>query len=287
LPATGSDIDENLQTMRTIVHLSDVHFGKIDRGTVEPLVRAVHEARPDLVVVSGDLTQRARKGEFEEARKFLLKLPGPQIVVPGNHDVPIWNPVVRFSRPLRRFKHYITGNLLPFYEDNEIAVLGINTARPTTTKYGHINRQQLVMIREILCPVSKDKIKIIVTHHPFDLPAGYRDKRQIVGKSRRAMQVLAECGADLFLAGHLHRVFTSNTTERYRIENHAALIMQAGTATASRLSVEPNSFNLIRCHDHTISTITMHWNAKVKQFEQAPEAVFEHTGQGWMKVSEL
>ncbi|HWF44739.1 MAG TPA: metallophosphoesterase, partial [Candidatus Kapabacteria bacterium] len=167
---------------------------------------------------------------------------------------------------------------------DEIAVLGINTARSTTTKYGHISRKQLAIIREMLCPVSNDKIKIIVTHHPFELPPGYRETRQIVGKSRRAMAVLAECGADLFLAGHLHRVFTSNTAERYRIERYTALIVQAGTATSSRLSVEPNSFNLIRCHDHTISIAAYRWNAKAGHFKHGSEETFEHSEQGWKKA---
>jgi 3',5'-cyclic AMP phosphodiesterase CpdA len=267
--------------MRTIVHLSDVHFGKIDHKTVGPLVRAVHAAQPDLIVVSGDLTQQGRRREFAEARKFLLALPGPQIVVPGNHDVPIWNPIARFSNPLGRFKHYITSDPFPFYEDDEIAVLGINTARSTMTKYGHISRKQLVLIREKLCPVSNDKIKIVVTHHPFDLPEGYHDKRQIVNRAGRAMTVLAECGADLFLAGHLHKVFTSGTAERYHIENYAALIVQAGTATASGLSPEANSFNLIVLNEHTVSVTSIHWNALHTHFEHGPERIFEHTERGW------
>ena len=268
--------------MRTIVHLSDVHFGKIDSDTINPLIREVHDAHPDLVVVSGDLTQRGRQREFVQARKFLLSLPGPQIVVPGNHDVPIWNPLVRFSRPLGRFKRYITNNLFPFFEDDEIAVLGINTARSTMTKYGHISRKQLAIIRETLCPVSADKIKIVVTHHPFDLPEGYRNTRQIVGKSRRAMAVLAECGSDLFLAGHLHQVFTADTTERYRIENYTALIVQAGTATSSHLSSEANSFNRIVCNEHTVAVTAIRWNTITSRFEHGIEEVFEHTERGWL-----
>ena len=271
--------------MRTIVHLSDIHFGKIDLKTLKPLVRAVHAVQPDLVVVSGDLTQRGRRREFAEARKFLLALPGPQIVVPGNHDIPIWNPISRFSRPLGGFKHYITSDLFPFYEDDEIAVLGINTARSTMTKYGHINRKQLVQIRETLCPISNDKIKIVVTHHPFDLPNGYRNDRQVVNKGGRAMVVLAECGADLFLAGHLHKVYTGVTTERYQIENYAALIVQAGTATAVGLSREANSFNLIVSNERTISVTSVHWNVLRSHFEHGPEQLFEHTERGWIRQS--
>src|ERR671938_935858 len=110
--------------MKKIVHLSDLHFGRIDAGLVEPLVAAVNEAQPTLVVVSGDLTQRARSQQFEEARAFLDRLPKPQIIVPGNHDVPLHNAYARFFQGLNKYKRFITDDLEPFYSDTEIAVLG-------------------------------------------------------------------------------------------------------------------------------------------------------------------
>ncbi|HET6402316.1 MAG TPA: metallophosphoesterase family protein [Candidatus Kapabacteria bacterium] len=267
--------------MRTIIHLSDIHFGKIDRTTIEPLVRAVHEAQPDLVIVSGDLTQRALRKEFRAARDFLHSLPGPQIIVPGNHDIPIWNPIERFSRPLARFKHFITANLHPIYEDEEIAAVGLNTARSRSTKYGHINRAQLSFVREKLCPIPNDRIKILVTHHPFDLPEGYSDKRQLVNRAGRAMKVLAECGVDLLLAGHLHRIFARDTAERYKIRDYAALVVQAGTATGWRSAREANSFNIIECLGKSISVARMSWNGSA--FERSAEDRFEHSENGWSR----
>src|SRR4051812_19970691 len=233
--------------MRTVVHLSDIHFGKVDQELIGPLIREVHAAHPDVVVVSGDLTQHGRRTEYHAARDFLMSLPGPQIVVPGNHDIPIFNPIERFTRPMSRFKRYITPNMYPSYEDEELAIVGINTARAHRTKYGHISKKQIEVIRDTLCPIPQERVKIVVTHHPFDLPKGYTNTKQLVNRAGRAMKVLAECGADLFLSGHLHRVFTSETTERYKIENYSALIVQAGTAFGSRLSREGNSFNVIEC----------------------------------------
>jgi len=90
--------------MRTIVHLSDLHFGKVHRARLEPLAQAVTTIAPDLVAVSGDLTQRARLGQFREAKSFLATLPLPQVVVPGNHDVPLFNLALRFGDPLGRFR---------------------------------------------------------------------------------------------------------------------------------------------------------------------------------------
>ena len=99
--------------MRTLVHLSDLHFGRIDPQLLEPLATKIKEINPDVVAVSGDLTQRARSHQFREARVFLDTLPKPQIVVPGNHDVPLYNVFSRFFSPLDKYRRYITEDLRP------------------------------------------------------------------------------------------------------------------------------------------------------------------------------
>src|SRR5664279_5675667 len=106
--------------MRTVVHLSDIHFGRVDARLVEPLVRLVDETAPDLVAISGDLTQRARRGQFEQARTFLDQLPYPRLVVPGNHDVPLYNIAKRFLDPHGGFRRHIASDLEPVYEDEEM-----------------------------------------------------------------------------------------------------------------------------------------------------------------------
>jgi 3',5'-cyclic AMP phosphodiesterase CpdA len=115
--------------MRTIVHLSDIHFGSVDTSVLGPLKETVKQIKPDLVAVSGDLTQRARSSQFIAARAFLDSLPKPQIVVPGNHDVPLYNVFSRFLTGLDKYRRYITDDLQPAYIDEEIAVFGVNTAR--------------------------------------------------------------------------------------------------------------------------------------------------------------
>src|SRR4051812_16456239 len=136
--------------MRNIVHLSDIHFGRVDYAVVERLKEKISEINPHLIVVSGDLTQRARSAQFIEARAFLDALPKPQIVVPGNHDIPLHNVYDRFIHPLDKYKKFITGDLHPFYADGEIGVIGINTARSLTIKDGRINEEQIAVIRERL-----------------------------------------------------------------------------------------------------------------------------------------
>jgi len=269
--------------MRTLVHLSDLHFGRVDEQLIGPLIAAVTEANPDLVAVSGDLTQRARSHQFREARAFLDSLPQPQIVVPGNHDVPLHNVLSRFARPLDKYRRHITDNLQPVYLDDEIVVVGVNTARSLTIKGGRINEDQVANIREQLCRSDDKLVKAVVTHHPFDLPEGYSD-RDLVGRSRMAMTGLADCGADLFLAGHLHVSHTGHTARRYNIRGHSALVVQAGTASSTRGRGEANSFNVIRIHRPDISVERMTWEGSA--FVASGEERFRHTSEGWVRLSE-
>src|ERR1041384_8706037 len=175
--------------MRTLVHLSDLHFGRLDERVVEPLLATISAMGPDAIAVSGDLTQRARSEQFKAARAFLDALPRvPLAVVPGNHDVPLYNVWARFAQPLDKFRRFITDDLEPFYADEEIAVLGLNTARSLTTKHGRVNRRQIARIRERLCPFGDRVVKAIVTHPPFDVPDGV-DERELVGRAEAALEV--------------------------------------------------------------------------------------------------
>lgn len=250
--------------MRTLLHLSDLHFGRVDHLLVEPLVRAAQALAPDLLVVSGDFTQRARRTEYRAARTFLSRMPQPQLVVPGNHDIPLWDVIRRFASPLGRYRHYISRELMPFYQDDEIAVLGINTARSLTRKYGRINQRQVEEAREALSRARPDVVKIVVTHHPFDLPAGSRSR--LVGRARMAMEGLAKAGLDLLLAGHLHLHHTGLTAQRYQIEGHSALVVQAGTTISTRGRGEANSFNVVRIDRPEIVIEHFVWSPEQMQF---------------------
>lgn len=280
----GRNIEECiLKPMKRIVHLSDIHFGRVEKNLLKPLVACVHELRPDLVVVSGDLTQRALPNQYRAARDFLLRLPGPQIVVPGNHDMPVFNPIDRLVSPFRLFRRFITRDRYPYYQDEEVAVIGLNTARLNRATYGHISRAQLEIVKSRLCELPPDTTKIIVTHHPFDLPEDYPNEKQVIRRSERAMRVMADCGADLFLAGHLHRVFTRSNTERYTFSNYSSLIIQAGTASAFRKGV--NTFNLITLDDHTLTVTRYYWRSEESRFMESDSESFRHTAErGWIRT---
>lgn len=269
--------------MRSIVHLSDIHFGSVNHSLLAPLIAAISKLNPDLVAVSGDLTQRARSHQFKEARAFLDRLPKPQIVVPGNHDVPLHNVFARFLQPLSKYRRFITDDLWPFYHDEEVAVLGVNTARSLTIKGGRINEEQVAYMRERFCVLDAAIVKIIVTHHPFDLPEGH-DERQLVGRARMAMEAMASCGADVFLAGHLHVSHTTHSARRYQIKGHSALVVQAGTAASTRGRGEENSFNVVRADRPHIAVERFEWRPQQAEFGLMMTERFRHTADGWARL---
>ncbi len=239
---------------------------------------------PDLIVVSGDFTQRAKIVEFEQARDFLATLPGEKLTVPGNHDIPLWNVCARLFTPLRNYTRFISRDLSPIYRDAEMVVLGINTARSLTWKDGRINREQAAEARARLSEIGAGVIKIIVTHHPFD-DGDLKHEDELVGRGGMAMKEFAACGADLLLAGHFHTSYTGGTARRYKIAGHSALVVQAGTATSTRLRGHANSFNVLRIDPPRVEVEILTWLPDRSEFETTETKRYERIpGTGFTRI---
>jgi 3',5'-cyclic AMP phosphodiesterase CpdA len=268
--------------MKTLVHLSDLHFGRIDPRLVDPLRRAVNDAKPDLIAISGDFTQRARRAQFKEARAFLDSLSAKTLVVPGNHDIPLYDVVSRFAAPLSYYRQFISSDLEPEYQDDEMIVLGINTARSWVYPFGEgrINATQVDRIVRQLASVPPSMLRVIVTHHPFDLPPGVNEKR-LLGRSAMAMERLAKVNADLFLSGHLHISHVSHTVDRYHVADHSALIVQAGTVSTRGRGEQP-SFNVLQMQRPEIALTRYAWDDVAGSFVPSIVGKYRHTATGWL-----
>jgi 3',5'-cyclic AMP phosphodiesterase CpdA len=267
--------------MRKILHMSDLHFGRTDPTVVMVIRDIANRLDPHLIVVSGDLTQRARQRQFIAARTFLDGMgSAPKLVVPGNHDVPLYNVFARFLRPLRHYRKYIADDVQPVFIDDEMVVAGISTVRSLTWKGGRINRDQVRWARELFCGVAPGRIRILVSHHPFDLPQ-HGESSDLVGRATMAMAEWRDCAPDLFLAGHSHLQAAGTTAVRYS-KVGASIVVQAGTTTSRRIRGEQNSFNLIRISSERVEVDRYDWNVTGETFDLESVTRFVRTDGGWV-----
>jgi 3',5'-cyclic AMP phosphodiesterase CpdA len=271
--------------LRTIVHLSDLHFGRLDTDILPVLRADILAIKPDVIAVSGDLTQRARSRQFREARDFLKTLPFPKVIVPGNHDVPLNNVISRGLRPFTKYRRYIDNELEPVFADGEIAVLGINTARSFTFKNGRIDRRQVAQACVRLQTFPRHVTRIIVTHHPFDGPTA-EGFGGLVGRAQMAMTGFAGCHVDFFLSGHLHTSRVGHSAARYKIAGYSALIIQAGTATSTRRRGEANAYNIIRIERSRVSIDCSTWDSDRGKFAIAATERFRRGPDGWVAAGQ-
>jgi 3',5'-cyclic AMP phosphodiesterase CpdA len=267
--------------MASLIHLSDLHFGAHDPEIVEAVERQVDKANPDLVVISGDLTQRAKTEQFQQACRFLERLRDnghDVLAVPGNHDVPLYDVLRRFLSPLTRYMRFIDDTLCPLYELPGATVLGINTARSFTFKDGRISREQTDFIRKTFERTDANAMRILVTHHPlFALPVG-EEVARAVGRSELALDAIGEAGVDMLLAGHNHQASIHSARDLVTRAG-PALVIQAGTATSTRVREQPQSFNRIETGENSATVAVFAW--KDDEFALEDTQRFEQQGDHW------
>jgi 3',5'-cyclic AMP phosphodiesterase CpdA len=270
--------------MRTIAHISDLHFGYNDPLLAQAVRESIAQIKPSILVVSGDLVEHATDAEFQDARDFLDTLPGPQIIVPGNHDLPFYNLWRRITEGLDKYRRFITDDLEPAFVDDELAIVGADSAHLYPVKGGKITDSQLDDLVALFSGFPSGLIRVLVTHHPFDLPEP-SNPHLLIGHARRAVTRLAPV-VDILLAGHVHLSSTGSTSTRYKLDGHAMAFVQAGTAISGRNKGETNSFNVIRTgsaesQEKQIVVDRYSWAEGGHQFECKDSKAYRLGKQGW------
>ena len=267
--------------MRTIAHISDVHFGRIDERISETLIAELNADPPSVMVVSGDMTQRARVAQYRPAAAFLKRLPGPLIVVPGNHDIPLWNVFRRILLPLQRYQRYVTTDMYPEYRDDELMVLGVNSARSFTRLSGWLSRKQLAVIAQRFSQAAPSATRVLVTHHPF-IPTSKRPDGDLIRRGTQTLLALEACNIDVLLAGHLHLAYHDDVRGYHAGTKRSVISIQAGTATSTRLRGEPNAYNRITIERDHVHVSVRAWNRD--GFAPALATDFRKVDGAWKRV---
>jgi 3',5'-cyclic AMP phosphodiesterase CpdA len=266
--------------MARIIHISDLHFGRTRSELLRPLIGLLNGIRADLIAISGDLTQRARSSQFRAARAFIDRLEAPVLVVPGNHDVPLDDVFTRMLFPFRRYRKWIDRDLEPHFENAEITVTGMNTVNPYAWQRGRVGSRALRRVCNAFASEG-DRVRIVVAHHPFEHQP--TDAKVLMKGAEKAVDALAECGADIILTGHLHSWRAEPFAER--VGRRGALQVHAGTGLSTRLRGEENDFNVLTIHPGEVTVDRYAAGHGAETFRHVQRAFFRSGPHGWSALS--
>jgi 3',5'-cyclic AMP phosphodiesterase CpdA len=244
--------------MLTILHGSDLHFGEPylpEAG--EAFVEAARTVTPDLIIISGDLTQRAKVHEYEAARAYLDRLPDvPLVVTPGNHDVPLYRIFERIFDPYRNYRAYISEELDTVTRVPGAVVVSLNSSAPRSAIVnGRLRKHQMELAARVFQEAPPDDVRIVVAHHHLAPAPDYEGDTQLPN-AKRILDAFSDMGVELIFGGHLHRAYIGNSLDVYpgRDRQHGVVIVQSGTTTSRRGRAREqakNSFNVVRvARDH-------------------------------------
>jgi 3',5'-cyclic AMP phosphodiesterase CpdA len=257
--------------VRTLFHISDVHFGpphlpRVAAGVLD----FIAERRPEVVVLSGDLTQRAKPEQFRQARAWVDRIPVPVVVVPGNHDVPMYRFWERIFSPFGAYRRHFSPELEPVYRDDSIFIVGVNTAFNWTVDNGRITLRRLREVGEQLAAAPDGVLKVVVAHHHLIPPPGF-GTQTVLANAYEAIELFSAAGVDLILSGHLHRAFIGSSEECYPRGRWPVVLLHSGTTTSNRGrggERESQSCNWIEFDDRSLVVSHYRWHDDAGRFAE-------------------
>ena len=234
--------------MTTLLQISDAHFGTEQPPVVQALLQLARDQAPDLVVMSGDITQRARRSQFKAARAFVDQLkPAALLTIPGNHDIPLFNLALRAFAPYSNYSRAFGKNLEPEFESAHLLVIGVNTTRPYRHVDGELSPQQIERVADRLRRAAASQLRIIVVHQPV-LAIRESDEENLLDGHRQAVPAWAAAGGDIIMGGHIHLPYVRSLRATFDDLPRDIWTVQAGTSVSTRIREGiVNSVNLIRC----------------------------------------
>jgi predicted phosphodiesterase len=262
--------------MTRLVLISDLHFGREDPDLLEPLLEAIEAAAPDLVVMAGDFVQRARAAQFEPAARFMTRIGRPWLGVPGNHDVPLYNILLRLLDPYRTYRRWISDELEPCAVLRDVVVLGLNTCDPFAHQRGRVSTSDIRRIGDRI-GAAGDRLPVVVAHHPFH-HAPQVEKKLMVG-APAALDHWADRGPHIILSGHLHNWLSEPFIRRKGA--NMTLQLHCGTGLSRRLRGQPNDFAILDCSAQEVLVTRMIGDAG--RFRPAERLGWAVTDDGWQR----
>src|SRR5688572_5122632 len=275
--------------MINILHISDLHFGPFFVPHVaESLLKKLFELKADIIINSGDYTQRARREQYEEARNFNQRLPRlPRIDIPGNHDVPLYRIFERLFSPYRLYKEYISTELDQVVRHENAVIVALNSTQPyRAIVNGRVRQSQLDLCARVFKDVPAPVLKIVVAHHHF-APAPDYEGGQVMPEAKRAIDRFNQLKVDLILGGHMHRAYIGNSLDVYPgiDREHGIIIVQSGTSTSRRGRArerEKNSFNYLQIEQEIVRVTHYMFFDDASGFEPVSRHIFPRVGRHYL-----
>lgn len=262
--------------MIRLVQISDLHFGREDPDLLDPLRTAIDTVAPDLVVMAGDFVQRARGSQFRPAADFMTSLQRPWLGVPGNHDIPLFNLLLRVVDPFRRYRRWICNDLEPSIDLGDIQVVGLNTTDPWAHQRGRVDERDVRRIGDAIS--SRDGgLTVIAAHHPFHHTPD-SEKNLMIGASE-ALEHWAQCGPHVIMSGHLHQWLVEPFVRRKGA--NMTLQLHCGTGLSTRRRGHPNDFAVLDCTGESVAVTRM--VAEDGSFQQAARTEYVVGERGWIR----